>query len=242
MSVSKVTINGETQMDLTQDTVTADNLLTGYTAHRSNGSAVTGGLGVATQSSDGLMSASDKEKLDGVAAGATANIGTITGIMMNGVSKGTSGVVDLGTVAELDANGKVPSAQLPSYVDDVLEYNGTSAFPATGETGKIYVDTTANTTYRWSGSTYVAIGSSLALGTTSSTAFRGDYGNTAYQHATAKGSAFSSGLYKITTNAEGHVTAATAVAKADITALGIPAQDTTYSAITSAQIDALFTA
>ena len=132
-------------------------------------------------------------------------------------------------VAELDANGKVPSSQLPSYVDDVLEYNSSSNFPATGETGKIYIDISDNTTYRWSGSTYVAIGSSLALGTTSSTAFRGDYGNTAYQHASAKGSEFSSGLYKIATNAEGHVTAATAVAKADITALGIPAQDTTYT-------------
>lgn len=65
----------------------------------------------------------------------------------------------------------------------------------------------------------------LALGTTSSTAFRGDYGNTAYQHATAKGAAFSSGLYKITTNAQGHVTAATKVVKADITALGIPGSD-----------------
>lgn len=65
----------------------------------------------------------------------------------------------------------------------------------------------------------------LALGTTSSTAFRGDYGNTAYQHAAAKGAAFSSGLYKITTNAQGHVTTATKVVKADITALGIPGSD-----------------
>lgn len=125
-------------------------------------------------------------------------------------------------VAELDANGKVPSSQLPSYVNDVLEYNSSSNFPATGETGKIYIDLSDNKTYRWSGSTYVVIGSSLALGTTSSTAFRGDYGDTAYQHASAKGSEFSSGFYKITTNAEGHVTAATAVAKEDITALGIP--------------------
>lgn len=57
--------------------------------------------------------------------------------------------------------------------------------------------------------------------------------NTAYAHAQAKGSAFSSGLYKITTNSQGHVTAATAVTKSDITALGIPGSDTntntTYS-------------
>lgn len=297
-----------------------------------------------------------------IASAATWNAkgnGTITGITMNGSSKGTSGVVDLGTVitahqdisgklnaslkgaanglAELDANGKVPSTQLPSYVDDVLEYTAKANFPTTGETGKIYVDTTTNLTYRWGGSAYIEISASLALGetsstayrgdrgkiaydhsqsthartdatavaasstngnikingtettvythpgsgtnphgttksdvglgnvgnfkavstvanqgltdteksnartnigagtssltlgTSSSTAYRGDYGNSAYAHAvTNKGSAFSSGLYKITTNSEGHVTAATAVAKADITGLGIPAQDTTY--------------
>ena len=58
---------------------------------------------------------------------------------------------------------------------------------------------------------------------------------TSYAHAvTNKGSAFSSGLYKITTNSEGHVTAATAVVKADITALGIPAQDTVATTMTGA--------
>ena len=131
--------------------------------------------------------------------------------------------------------GTIPQANLPSYVDDVLEYNGKSTFPESGESGKIYVDTSTNKTYRWSGSGYTEISASLALGTTSSTAFRGDYGNTAYQHATAKGSAFASGLYKITTNAQGHVTAATAVTKSDITALGIPAQDTntTYGVASS---------
>ena len=131
--------------------------------------------------------------------------------------------------------GTIPQSILPSYVDDVLEYANKSSFPGTGEAGKIYVDLSTNLTYRWGGSSYIEISPSLALGTTSSTAFRGDYGNTAYQHATAKGSAFASGLYKITTNAQGHVTAATAVTKSDITALGIPGQDTntTYSAATT---------
>lgn len=86
-------------------------------------------------------------------------------------------------VAELDANGKVPSAQLPSYVDDVLEYASRSAFPATGETGKIYVALDTNLTYRWSGSDYVEISPSLALGETSSTAYRGDRGKIAYDHS-----------------------------------------------------------
>lgn len=86
-------------------------------------------------------------------------------------------------LAELDSSGKVPSSQLPSYVDDVLEYSAKSSFPATGETGKIYVDKTTNLTYRWSGSAYVEISPSLALGETSSTAYRGDRGKIAYDHS-----------------------------------------------------------
>ena len=86
-------------------------------------------------------------------------------------------------VASLDSAGKVPSSQLPSYVDDVLEYSAKSSFPSTGETGKIYVDTSTNKTYRWSGSAYVEISASLALGETSSTAYAGDKGKTAYNHS-----------------------------------------------------------
>ena len=55
-------------------------------------------------------------------------------------------------------DGKVPASQLPSYVDDVLEYDSKSDFPATGEEGKIYVDKSTNLTYRWSGSTYIQVG------------------------------------------------------------------------------------
>lgn len=79
-------------------------------------------------------------------------------------------------VASLDENGRVPAAQLPSYVDDVLEYPTLDAFPAQGEAGKIYVATATNLTYRWSGTGYVEISPSLALGNTSSTAFPGDRG------------------------------------------------------------------
>lgn len=135
----------------------------------------------------------------------------------------------LSGLAELTPEGKVPASQLPSYVDDVLEFETEAAFPVTGETGKIYVAADTNLTYRWSGTGYVEISQSLALGETASTAYRGDRGKTAYDHATAKGSAFASGLYKITTNEEGHVTDATAVAKVDIVNLGIPESDTTYS-------------
>lgn len=88
-----------------------------------------------------------------------------------------------GGYAELDLGGKVPASQLPSYVDDVVEAANFAALPVTGETGKIYVTLDDNKTYRWSGSAYVEISASLALGTTSSTAFRGDFGNTAYSHS-----------------------------------------------------------
>lgn len=88
-------------------------------------------------------------------------------------------------VAELGADGKVPSAQLPSYVDDVLEYDNQAAFPETGESGKIYVAKDTNKTYRWSGSGYTEISASLALGETSSTAYRGDRGKIAYEHSQA---------------------------------------------------------
>ena len=142
------------------------------------------------------------------------------------VSTGAVGAAN--GVASLGEDGKIPSSQLPSFVDDVLEYDTESAFPSSGEAGKIYVDKSTNKTFRWSGTQYVVIGSSLALGTTTGSAFDGANGQAAYTHAvTNKGAAFTSGLYKITTNAEGHVTAATKVSKADITGLGIPAQDTT---------------
>ena len=216
-------------------------------------------------------------------------------------------------VAELDNTGKVPSSQLPSYVDDVLEYNSQSAFPITGETGKIYIAKDTNKTYRWSGTAYVEISESLALGetsstayagnkgkanadaitaikdgttidsfsdvetaldnkadkvtsatsgnlagldangnltdsgkkpsdilklgTSSSTAYRGDRGNTAYSHASDSSkltTATATGLYKVGSTAQGHIAGLTAIEKADITGLGIPAQDTTYESKTAA--------
>lgn len=147
----------------------------------------------------------------------------------------------LNGVASLDENGKVPATQLPSYVDDVIEgyyHQGTFYKEAahttaiTGESGVIYIDLTedgARQVYRWSGTAYAAIPIGLALGETASTAYAGDKGAAAYAHAvTNKGIAAASGLYKITTNSEGHVTAVTAVQKSDITGLDIPGSDTTY--------------
>lgn len=79
-------------------------------------------------------------------------------------------------IATLDQNGLVPSSQLPSYVDDVIEVSTFSALPDTGESGKIYITQDTNLTYRWSGTAYVEISQSLALGETSSTAYAGDKG------------------------------------------------------------------
>lgn len=161
---------------------------------------------------------------------------TALDLKMNNTARGA-----VNGVASLDENGKIPAAQLPSYVDDIIEgyyYQGgfykevghTTSID--GESGKIYVDLTENgprQVYRWSGTAYVAIPIGLALGETASTAYAGDKGAAAYTHAvTNKGIAAASGLYKITTNSEGHVTAVTAVQKSDITGLDIPGSDTTY--------------
>lgn len=83
--------------------------------------------------------------------------------------------------------GKVPSSQLPSYVDDTIEVETFDALPAVGETGKIYVVLVSNLTYRWSGTTYVEISKSLAIGETENTAYRGDRGKVAYDHSQTKG-------------------------------------------------------
>ena len=86
-------------------------------------------------------------------------------------------------VASLDSSGKVPASQLPGFVDDVQEYDNRAAFPPTGESSIIYIAKDKNKTYRWGGSDYVPIGSDLALGETSSTAYPGDRGKAAYDHS-----------------------------------------------------------
>jgi len=122
-----------------------------------------------------------KTKLDGIAAGATANatdaqlrdrsthtgtqaISTVTGLQtvldgkINTSERGVSG-----GIPTLDEFARIPPSQLPSYVDDVLEFATTAQFPTTGEGGKIYIainqGTAANPTrqYRWTGSVYAEI-------------------------------------------------------------------------------------
>ena len=233
----------------------------------------------ATTSTSGLMSATDKTKLDGVATGAQAN--TIETIKVNSsaLTPDTSKAIDIkvptvlsdladdigfvdksnfenemgnvreeialkldaslkGTangVAELDANGKVLTSQLPSFVDDVIEAENFAVLPNEGETGKIYVTLDDNKTYRWSGSAYVEISASLALGETDSTAYRGDRGKIAYDHATDANkisSAITSGMYKVAGTADGHIASLTAMTGSDIEGL--------MTFATNSEIDALF--
>ena len=79
-------------------------------------------------------------------------------------------------IAPLDKDAKIPSAYLPSYVDDVIEYPTKGAFPIQGEPGKIYVACDTNLTYRWSGTTFIEISKSLGLGETETTAYSGAKG------------------------------------------------------------------
>ena len=233
----------------------------------------------ATTSTSGLMSATDKTKLDGVATGAQANTIETVKVNSSALTPDNNKAIDIkvptvlseltddvgfvdrsnfeneienvrtemaskldaslkGTangVAELDANGKVLTSQLPSFVDDVIEAENFAVLPNEGETGKIYVTLDDNKTYRWSGSAYVEISASLALGETDSTAYRGDRGKIAYDHATDANkisSAITSGMYKVAGTADGHIASLTAMTGSDIEGL--------MTFATNSEIDALF--
>ncbi|MBR3470306.1 MAG: hypothetical protein IKH28_11550 [Lachnospiraceae bacterium] len=159
---------------------------------------------------------------------------------LNTTQKGANG-----GLAELDSSGKVPASQLPSYVDDVVEgylYNGTfyedaqHQTPITPATSAIYVDLVENKTYRWSGSAYVEISESLALGETDRTAFRGDRGKVAYDHATDANkisSALAQKLYKLGFTAEGHAASATEVTKQDLLDMGLSDFSGSYEDLTN---------
>jgi len=120
-------------------------------------------------------------------------------------------------VATLDATGKVPASQLPSFVDDVIEAANFAALPETGEAGKIYVTLDDNKTYRWGGTTYVEISAGLALGETQGTAYEG-----------SKGKQVADNLAAHTGNSDIHVTTSDKTAwnaKYDKPGTGIPYAD-----------------
>lgn len=103
----------------------------------------------------------------------------------------------LSTKADL-VGGVVPANQLPSFVNDVLEYASLAAFPVTGEASKIYIALDTNKTYRWGGSSYVEIGGGVALGETAQTAYRGDRGKIAYDHSLSQGNPHNTTTSEIT--------------------------------------------
>lgn len=162
---------------------------------------------LATVNQDGLMSKEDKTKLDELTGGTTNSIEagnvvqdethrfvTDEQITAWDTKPENKEALDLGNVtndaqvkrvemgvangvATLDDTGLIPSSQLPGFVDDVLEFTTIEEFPEVGESGKLYIDTTKNVTYRWSGTQYVDIPSGgIALGETSATAYAGDKG------------------------------------------------------------------
>ena len=147
-------------------------------------------------------------------------------------------------VATLDENGHVPSTQLPSYVDDVIEgyinddkskfyQDEAKTTEIVPETGKIYLDLTSLRTYRWGGSVFAEISESLALGETSNTAYYGDKGKAAYEHSQiASGNPHGTvakdlGLENVdnTSDANKPVSTAQATAIADAKKAGMDAQD-----------------
>lgn len=111
--------------------------------------------------------------------GSTAVGNTSTPVYWDGEKFAATTSISMDDKADL-VDGKVPASQLPSYVDDVIEGASLSALPATGESGKIYVTLDTNKTYRWSGSTYVEISESLAIGTTATTAAAGNHTHSEY--------------------------------------------------------------
>ncbi|AWJ92819.1 hypothetical protein Sp245p_23540 (plasmid) [Azospirillum baldaniorum] len=113
--------------------------------------SVSGNAGTATKLASAVTI--NNVPFDG-SAGITINAADSTARIAASEKGAANGVTPLGS------DGKVPASYLPSYVDDVLEFSATGNFPASGETGKIYVATGTNKTYRWSGSGYVEISAS----------------------------------------------------------------------------------
>ena len=126
-----------------------------------------------------------KKKIGGI-KGTGSNIMGDTDISSIADGTVTGAIESLNTNKADLVNGVIPANQLPSFVDDVIEGTITEDLteftatddttPLTPESGKIYVDTNKNQSYRWSGTVYASVGKDLALGETSSTAYAGDKG------------------------------------------------------------------
>ena len=123
---------------------------------------VTSGTNPATIAAYGIIDAYTKVEVDAAVASATPSFDTLTGkpntLAGYGIIDGVSGTQLGVSIATLGSNSKVPPSQLPSYVDDIIEYPTISNFPVTGTTGTIYIDSSTSSSYRWSGSAYINVG------------------------------------------------------------------------------------
>lgn len=144
-------ITGSSTGDLTGLSTTAkSSLVAAVNEVKTTADAAGGTVPDATTSVKGISErATDSEALAMSATDLTLSPGNLAAL--RNVASGLAG---------LDGTGKVASAQLPSFVDDVLEYANVAAFPATGATGIIYVALDTNKTYRWGGSAYAEISAS----------------------------------------------------------------------------------
>ena len=155
-NINKVVYGDRTLIDLTEDTVTEDTLVAGFTAHDRSGASITGTFSETDPTVPSWAKQSTKPSYTAseVGAVATSSVGAASG------------------VAPLNASSKIDESYLPSYVDDVIEgylYNGsfykesthTTVIP--GEAGKIYVDLATDKTYRYGGSTFVEISSGTTV-------------------------------------------------------------------------------
>ena len=148
-NINGVAFDGSTAITVTADasTLSGSTLASGVTASSltSLGTIATGvwtGSSISTTYTDAKVTS------------VNGSTGAVTGLQATSEKNQNNGY------AGLDAGGKVASAQLPSYVDDVVEAANQAALPATGETSKIYVTLDTNKIYRWSGSAYVEISAS----------------------------------------------------------------------------------
>ena len=203
---------------------------------------------VATETEDGLQSAEDKEKLNGIAAGANKYSHPGYTSKSNGFYKvtvdGTGHVSATTAVTKADITGLGIPAQDTTYSaatsstlglvkvgSNISNSYGTISLTKANVTSALgYTPPTTNTTYG-----NATTSSSGLMSSSDKSKLDGiAAGANKYSHPgyTSK----SNGFYKVTVDGTGHVSATTAVTKADITGLGIPAQDTTYSAATSSTL------
>ena len=129
----------------------------GYTSNVGTVTSVGGTGTVSGLSLSGSVTTSGNLTLGGTLSLTSGNVTSGLGYTPeNAANKGVAN-----GYASLDGGGLVPSSQLPSYVDDVLEYANLAGFPVTGETGKIYVALDNNKIYRWSGATYIEVSATV---------------------------------------------------------------------------------